>query len=79
MGLAVTRQLTTKLQLGLEIFHQTPDTPDCVRLASHTIKASKMAWHFQNRRCSVTFPYPASTDHPGSAIRGASGQNATTL
>jgi hypothetical protein len=26
MGLAVTRQFTTKLQLGLEIFHQTPDT-----------------------------------------------------
>jgi hypothetical protein len=26
MGLAVTRQFTTKLQLGLEVFHQTPDT-----------------------------------------------------
>ena len=26
MGLAVTRQFATKLQLGLEIFHQTPDT-----------------------------------------------------
>lgn len=26
MGLTVTRQFTTKLQLGLEIFHQTPDT-----------------------------------------------------
>jgi hypothetical protein len=28
MGLAVTRQFTTKLQLGLEIFHQTPDMQD---------------------------------------------------
>jgi hypothetical protein len=26
MGLVVTRQFTAKLQLGLEIFHQTPDT-----------------------------------------------------
>ena len=26
LGLAVTRQVTPKLQLGLEIFHQTPDT-----------------------------------------------------
>ena len=26
MGAVVTRQVTTKLQLGLEIFHQTPDT-----------------------------------------------------
>src|SRR5271170_6692459 len=26
MGLTVTRQFTTRLQLGLEIFHQTPDT-----------------------------------------------------
>ncbi len=26
MGAVVTRQFTTKLQLGLELFHQTPDT-----------------------------------------------------
>jgi hypothetical protein len=26
MGLVVTRQVTPKLQLGMEIFHQTPDT-----------------------------------------------------
>jgi len=26
MGLALTRQVTPKLQLGMEIFHQTPDT-----------------------------------------------------
>jgi hypothetical protein len=26
MGVAVTRQFTTKLQLGLEVFHQTPDS-----------------------------------------------------
>jgi hypothetical protein len=26
MGLAITRQVTPKLQLGMEIFHQTPDT-----------------------------------------------------
>jgi hypothetical protein len=26
MGLAVTRQFTPKLQFGLEVFHQTPDT-----------------------------------------------------
>jgi hypothetical protein len=26
MGLVVTRQVTAKLQLGMEVFHQTPDT-----------------------------------------------------
>jgi hypothetical protein len=26
IGVTVTRQLTTKLQLGLELFHHTPDT-----------------------------------------------------
>jgi hypothetical protein len=25
IGLVVTRQVTTKLQLGMEVFHQTPD------------------------------------------------------
>jgi hypothetical protein len=28
IGVAVTRQFTSKLQLGLEVFHQTPDTQD---------------------------------------------------
>jgi len=34
MGLAVTRQFTTKLQLGLELFHQTADTRGSVATTS---------------------------------------------
>jgi hypothetical protein len=34
MGLVVTRQITTKLQLGLELFHQTPDTQGGVATTS---------------------------------------------
>src|SRR3984885_13638920 len=34
MGAVVTRQFTTKLQLGLEIFHQTPDTQGALATTS---------------------------------------------
>lgn len=39
MGLTVTRQFTTKLQLGLEIFHQTPDTKGSLATTSLGIGA----------------------------------------